>query len=117
MWGDDPRGRRGRGRLVTKYIGRTVPNATAQVVCTGNGDRVALILAIQPDVAATVSAFVAVGTPLGTGVAPVRTLNVGIPHCAIKLENDGDIVTGAFSQFGTPNILTLDAWEVVWFPE
>lgn len=114
---EDTRFPRGKGRYETRVITASGDLTGVDPLCAGNGARVALIFAAIPDVGATIEASIAIGPVVGGVLVALRTLTVGIAHCALSLERDGDIVFQPMFAQSAGNWLRVAVSEVIWHPE
>lgn len=117
MWLEDSRFPRGRGHYETRRLYSGAVDSTVREVAAGNGARVGLVFAAEPDTDTTSANYVLIGTAQGNVVAPLRTLTTGIAHCALSIDRDGDIVLGPIAAQAAGTWQTLTVHEVVWHPE
>lgn len=113
---DDVRIRRGRGRLETKLVTSAGAMDGSSPAAGANGARVALLFAATPN-AMDIASYVVIGPRVGSAIVPVRVLVAGIPHCALTLQKDGDIVMGEIFALNGGGFAALAIHEVIWHPE
>lgn len=117
MWLEDSRFQRGRGRIETRFVTRAADASAAAIEVPGNGSRLSLIVAAIPTAAATVTDSVAIGPRQNGQLRPLRVLTVGVAHCALKLDADGDAILGPVSILSTAEWSEISVYETVWHPE
>lgn len=112
----DTRVKPGRGRLETKLLTNRADCTTVTQLCAGDGSRVGLLFCASPDTG-VISSNLLIGPRVGALVVPVRALCMGILHCALTLEKDGDIVFEPLFGVGSPGFVLVSVYGVIWHPE